>query len=228
MSAGNYLKVTKINWEIKMDDISASNKIFRKFLQNKIVLLNIIIEPGFKFGTVSKEADPKEFFTATVLNKIYSLNVSIENILLANDVFLSIYLYRYAYELYIKVFYIFSGSTDIVILNRLNNFFIDKKITIENLQQGINDKFLPPGFKINHKEKYEKICRFVHPNLDSLKLHINTTSDKQFDFLVPNITLTMWHIIEIVKLFSDLKILNLNENIDQNKLRLLWSQIHEF
>lgn len=191
------------------------NILLKNSLQNKIVLLNEIIKPGFNFGLVTRKDNPKEYFASSVLNKIYSLNVSMENSLLTNDVFLSIYLYRYIYELYIKTFYIFSGSSEETLLFRLNDFFDNKKWTIKEILNEINDSFLPPKFKEGHEEKYKSICRFVHPNHESFKLHLNRTDDQQFEFLVPNINLTIWHSVGIIKLFSDAKILNFDKNINQ-------------
>ena len=96
------------------------NILLKKSLQNKIVSLNEIIKPGFNFGTVTRKDNPKEYFASSILNKIYSLNVSAENSLFSNDVFLSIYLYRYVYELYIKVFYIFSANFRQIACNGCN------------------------------------------------------------------------------------------------------------
>lgn len=197
------------------------NILLKKFLQNKIVSLNEIIKPGFNFGTVTRKDNPKEYFASSILNKIYSLNVSAENSLFSNDVFLSIYLYRYVYELYIKVFYIFSGSSEEQIIFRLNEFFDNKKWILKDILNEINDNFLPPKFKESHEEKYRSICRFVHPNHESFKLHLNRTDDQQFEFLVPNINLTIWHNIGIIKLFSNAKILNFDKNINQKDLESL-------
>ncbi len=200
------------------------NILLKNSLQDKIVRLNEIIKPGFNFGTVTRIDNPREYFASSILNKIYSLNVSLENSLFANDVFLSIYLYRYIYELYIKVLYIFSGSSEEQILFRLNEFFDNKKWNLKEIKDKINDSFLPPKFKEGHEEKYKAICRFVHPNHESFKLHLNRTDDQQFEFLVPNINLTIWHNVGIIKLFSDAKILNFDININQKDLESLQAQ----
>jgi hypothetical protein len=201
--------------------LKKENISLKKLLLIKLDKLNKIIKPGFNFGTVTKKDNPKEYFASVVLDKVYSLNISTENSLHANDVFLSIYLYRYVYELYIKILYIFSGSSEEQVLFRLNEFFNNKKWNIKDIKNDISDNFLPPQFKNNHEEIYKKICRFVHPNIDSFKLHLNKNDDQLFEFLVPNINLTIWHIIEIVKLFSSKKILNLDKNINQLDLKLL-------
>lgn len=197
------------------------NILLKNSLQNKIISLNRIIKPGFNFGTVTRKDNPKEYFASSILNKIYSLNVSAENSLFSNDVFLSIYLYRYVYELYIKVLYIFSGSSEEQILLRLNEFFDNKKWILKDILNEINDNFLPPKFKESHEEKYKSICKFVHPNHESFKLHLNRTDDQQFEFLVPNINLTIWHNVGIIKIFSNAKILNFDKNINQKDLESL-------
>jgi len=208
---------------IKNRLLKTENVLLRKLLQNKIISLNEIIKPGFNFGFVTKKDNPKEYFAGLVLNKIYSLVVSMENSVFANDVFISIYLYRYVYELCIKVFYIFSGSSEDQVLFRLNEFFNNKKWIFSVIKDKISTNLLPPKFAGDHKETYEKICKFVHPNIDSLNLHSNRTDDQQFEFIVPNINLAAWYIVAIIRLFSNLKILNLNTNIDQKKLELLQS-----
>ena len=198
--------------------LNKENVALKYSLQGKITSFGEIIKPGFNFGTVTKSGSPKEYFTGAVLNKLYSLNISTENVLLANDVFLSQYLYRYIYELYTKVFYIFSGSSDEEILSRLDNFFKNNDLKIAEYQDGIRDDFIPPQFKESHKEKYKTMSRFAHPNIESLNMHLGKTSDQQFGFLVPTIDLILWHNVAIIKLFSDLKLLNLDKNIDQKKL----------
>ena len=194
------------------------NILLRNSLQKKIILFNGIIKPGFNFGTVTKKDNPKEYFVSSILNKIYSLNVSMENILLTNDIFLSIYLFRYIYELYIKVLYIFSGKSEDEILLRLNNFFMNKDLKIIEYQEKINDNLIPPQFKESHKEKYKIMSRITHPNIDSLKLHLNKDHNQQFEFLVPNINLAIWHSVEIIRLFSNVKLLGFDKNINQQDL----------
>ncbi|MFA4941692.1 MAG: hypothetical protein WC582_03830 [Patescibacteria group bacterium] len=203
--------------------LNSKNVLLKKLLQDKIVSLNEIIKPGFNFGLVTRNDNPKEYFVGLVLNKIYSLVISMENSVFANDVFISIYLYRYVYELCIKVFYIFSNSSEDQVLFRLNEFFENKKWTFSVINSRIDTNLLPPKFAENHKKTYEQICRFVHPNIDSLRLHLNRTDDQQFEFIVPNINLTIWYIVAIIKLFLNLKILNLDANIDQKRIESLQS-----
>lgn len=201
--------------------LKKENYISRQSLLNKVVHLNEIIKPGFNFGLVTKKDNPKEYFVALVLNKIYSLNISIENSIYSNDVFLSIYLYRYVYELYIKILYIFSGSSKEENVNRLNKFFENKKWILVDIKDKINTNFAPPEFIKNHKKRYDMICRFVHPNIESLKLHINRTDDQQFEFLEPNVNLTIEYVVAIIIFFSKLKLLDLDKKIDQKKLTML-------
>ena len=203
--------------------LSNENIAIRNSLQNKIVVFGEIIKPGFNFGTITKKDNPKEYFAAAVLNKLYSLNISTENVLFTNDVFLSQYLYRYIYELYTKVFYIFSGSSDEEIVSRLHNFFNNNDLKITEYQDGIKNELIPPKFKESHKEKYKTMSRFAHPNIESLNMHLGKTSDQQFGFLVPTINLILWHSVAIIKIFADLKLLGLDKSVDQGKLLSLQS-----
>lgn len=198
--------------------LTKENLLLKRLLQNKVVVFNEIIGPGFNFGYITRKDSPKEFFAAAVLHKLYSLDISAENILLTNDIFLSECLYRYVYELYLKVFYIFSAQTDEEILFRVNDYFESKDLKIVEYQEGINDNLAPKQIKEDHKEKYKMMCKFAHPNIESLNMHIGKTSDQQFNFLVPTIYLILWHSVEIVRLFSNLKLLGLNERVDQGGL----------
>lgn len=190
----------------------------RHLLYEKVTSFNKIIKSGFGFGVISKKDTPKEYFTGAVLNKLYSTNISLENILLTNDVFLSNYLNRYIYELYIKVFYIFSGQSNEEIMTRLNDFFENRDLKITEYQAGIDDNLLPPELKHKHRERYKTLSRIAHPNIESLNVHLDKTPDQQFDFLVPTINLILWHSIEIVRLFANLKLLNIDNKIDIEEL----------
>ncbi len=198
--------------------LSRDNLVSRQSLHKQIISFGEIIKPGFNFGTITKRNNPKEYFVGAVLNKLYSLNISTENALLTNDVFLAQYLYRYIYELYTKVFYIFSGLSDKEILSRLGNFFKNNDLKIMEYQDGIKNDLIPPQFKESHKEKYKTMSRFTHPNIESLNMHLNKTPDQQFGFLTPTVSLILWHSVEIMRLFVDLKLLNFDKSIDRGKL----------
>lgn len=200
------------------NQLNNKNIAIRNLLQSKIIAFGEIIKPGFNFGAVTKDKNPKEYFVAAVLNKLYSLNISTENVLFTNDVFLSQYLYRYIYELYTKVFYIFSGSSNEEVMSRLRDFFNNSDLKITEYQDGIKNDFIPPKFKENHREKYKMMSRFAHPNIESLNMHLGKTPDQQFGLIVPTIDLILWHSVAIIKLFSDLKLLKLDKNIDQQRL----------
>jgi hypothetical protein len=206
-----------------INQLNRENIELKNALQDKIVSFGEIIKPGFKFETVTKKENPKEYFAGAVLNKIYSLNISTENVLLSNDIFLAQYLYRYIYELYTKTFYIFSGSSDEEIVLRLRNFFNNNDLKITEYQDEIKSDLIPPKFKESHKEKYKTMSRFAHPNIESLNMHLGKNSDQQFSFLAPTINLILWHNIAIIKLFADLRLLNLDKTVDQEKLISLQS-----
>ncbi len=196
------------------------NKVYfirRDILIYKTSLFNSLIEPVFKsFGDVSPKKERKKFLVLYVLNKIYSLNVSMENIIFSNDVFLSIYIYRYVYELYIKIFYIFSAQSDDEIIERINKFFENKIPDIKTCVDKLDKSLVPNQIIKDHKEKYNKMCNFVHPNINSLHLHINTNSEKQFEFLIPNINLSIWLLVDLMRFFIKQKLIP--SEIDQEKL----------
>ena len=100
----------------------------------------------------------------------------------------------------------------------MDNFFKNNDLKITEYQDGIKNDFIPPKFKESHKEKYKMMSRFAHPNIESLNMHLGKTSDQQFGFLVPTINLILWHSVAIIKLFTDLKLLGLDKNINQERL----------
>ena len=185
---------------------------------------NKLLTPCFNFGLVKKEESPKEYFVVAVLNKLFSLNISLENIIFTNDVFLLNYLYRYVYELYVKVFYIFSGSDDAEINEKIKKFFDNKRMEIKDYLENINESSIPPKLKEEHKEKYLLMNRMAHPNINSLNMHLNKTKEQQFDFLVPTVNLIFWHNAEIMRVFSYLKILGVDKSLDLDKLYSLQTQ----
>jgi len=197
--------------------LNDKNKVLSTFLQYKASSINEAIKPVFNFKEIDKNTKPKEYFAMAVLNKIYSLDVSLENIILTNDVFLCNYFYRYVYELYIKVLYIFSASNEEETIARLNNFFSGNMPGIFDCQKMINDQFIPPQFKEKHKQKYKTLSDIAHPNIQSLNIHLDTNPDQQFEFLNPTASLSVWHIIEIIKFFLNLKLIKLDEE-NQKKL----------
>lgn len=85
----------------------------------------------------------------------------------------------------------------------------------------IDNNFLPSNFMVDHNGKYMTMSRIAHPNIESLNIHIEKTPDQQFDFLIPTINLSLWHNIEMIKLFSNLKLLELDSKINQKILASL-------
>lgn len=196
--------------------LSNKNNVLSFLLQGKVSSINKLIKPIFNFEKIDKNINPKEYFAMIILNKIYSLNISLENIILTNDVFLCNYFYRYIYELYIKVLFIFSVSSEEEIITRVNKFFIDNIPSIFDCQKMINNQLIPPQFKEKHKERYKILSNIAHPNIESINIHLNINSDQQFKFLEPTANLSIWHIIEIINFFSNLKLIKL-ENEDLKK-----------
>lgn len=108
-------------------------------------------------------------------------------------------------------------------MNRLDDFFKNQKWNLEVIQKKVQNEHLPEGFKFDYDGQYRPVCKFVHPNLESLKLSTNRTDDDQFNFLVPNINLAIWYASGIISLFSKIKMLNFDTKIDQEKLGALRS-----
>lgn len=198
--------------------ISEKNIHTRDLLQQKILAFRNIIEPTLIFDVVTKTGQPKEYFAAIVLKKLYSITASIENCLFTNDIFLAVVLYRYLYELYIKTLYIFSGSSDDKIVSRLHDFYTSRNLRVADYLDGISEKHLPQQIRENHDEFYKTMSRMAHPNIESMALHVEKSADVQFEFMVPTINLSLWHAVEVVRIFHSFELLNCHNKINLSEL----------
>ena len=185
--------------------------------------LNLLLEKGFDFKEVKKEENSGDFYIVSVLNKVYSLNVSLENSLMCNDVHLSVYLFRYFYELYIKSSYVFSKSE--LLEKRLNQFFNNTNWSLESLVVDLEKTTKKPHLIEGYKEKYKKMSRMAHPNIDSFNLHLDSTDDEIFDFVFLNIAFAIYYEVETILIFMSNNNINLNKNVDKNKLIILRNEV---
>ena len=205
--------------------LSAANLSARQSLKSKLDLLGQTIKKVYPFGRLTREGQPKEYFAGLVLNKFYSFEISLENTLLHNDVFMSLYLYRYVYELHIKAQYIFSSALESECLKRLNEFFEGKDLTFRQYLEDTPSNAVSDKLKEQYiSGHYKEVSRFVHPNYPSLKLSTERTDDQQFKFLAINIWLTIWHISEILRLFRALHLLNLDAKLSAGDINSLQEQ----
>lgn len=207
------------------DKLSDKNLLHRDKIIRGLVDFNKALEGGLNFKLIEKKANPKYFFEALVLKKLYVINISAENSLLANDVFLSVYLYRYIYELYIKVAYIYSSKNDAELLVRIENFFSGIDLRVDKYIKGIDTSKFNAAFIDDHNEKYKLMSQIAHPNVESFNLHIGKTSNVHFDFIVPNIILSFFLIKEIIDLFIKNGDLDLKNSINAKDLETAFNLI---
>ncbi len=213
--------------------ISTINLKRRNLLQENILKLNELLLPAFEFKEIRKADQPYDYLISLILNKLYSFNVTLENNLLCNDIHQSVAAYRYMYELYIKVLCIFSETGSSL---KLKDFYSNKRTTIQDWLDEIDTEMLPLKFLDTHKEHYARLSRIAHPNIDSLNMHYGKSNDQIFNFLVPNIKLTLWLQVNILILFTKkaavdsfkkLDVIELNQilsNIDDKKARNIRSR----
>ena len=202
--------------------ISTTNLTTRNLLQQNILKLNETILPGFKFKEIKKEDTPYDYLISLILNKLYTLNVTLENNLLCNDVHQSVVVYRYMYELYIKILCIFSEKDSSV---KLSDFYLNKRTTIQDWLNGVHEKLLPPKFSDTHKDHYARLSRIAHPNIDSLNMHYGKSNDQIFDFMVPNLKLTLWLQVNMLILFTNKATIDSFKKLDIVELNKILSNI---
>jgi hypothetical protein len=195
------------------------NLVLRNTLLSNCKEMNKILLPAFKFGNVNKNNDPKGFYAGLVLNKLYSNNVSLENLVMSNDVFMVNCLYRYTYEMYIKTFSIFNYKSDEKTISSLVSFFNSKEPKIRYYFDSIEKETILINNLEEHLKMYKMLSSIAHPNIESLNLHYNKDPNEQFIFLRTTSKLMLGLEIEIILLFQKYKIINLEKNLNSERVR---------
>lgn len=190
-----------------------TRSIENKNVLRKIYLHNEIVLTGFKRFFNNKKieeikqmqnVDKQSYYLYICLNKIYNLLISLENSLHTNDIHLSVYVYRYSYELYIKTFYLYTKNEE---FDERYTKVLDSKFF--NFKEFIKNYEFPIDIKNEHNEKYQYLSKIVHPNRESFEKHLelNNTNDA-FDFVLAN---TM-----IATNFLKNTLLILSKNVESN------------
>lgn len=195
----NFIELQKmIGNDLNVDNLKLQEKLYK----NTIIIREEIL-PVFNFKEFKKKDDSIEYTLALIFNKLYVMLVSTENIILLNDGWLAMYICRYNYELFIKTKYLLNNNSHEDVKARIKKFLeVGRWDTIKEKLDGIenNDEFIK-DIKNNHKDFYRKINSVVHPNIESLNLHINKNSDDLFNFMSTNIKfnwLITYKIIETI------------------------------
>lgn len=195
----NFIELQKmIGNDLNVDNLKLQEKLYK----NTIIIREEIL-PVFNFKEFKKKDDSIEYTLALIFNKLYVMLVSTENIILLNDGWLAMYICRYNYELFIKTKYLLNNNSHEDVKARIKKFLeVGRWDTIKEKLDGIenNDEFIK-DIKNNHKDFYRKMNSIVHPNIESLNLHINKNSDDLFNFMSTNIKfnwLITYKIIETI------------------------------
>lgn len=189
------------------NNLSMYNLKLQEELYNNTIIIKENILPVFNFKEFKKEENPIEYALSLVFNKLYAILVSTENIILLNDGWLAMYICRYDYELFIKTKYLLDNNSHQDVKARVERFLEvgqwdkikEKLYAIES-----NDEFIK-DIKNNHKDFYKKINSIVHPNIESLNLHVNKNSDDLFNFMKSTIKLNLLMIYKIIEIIIDRK-----------------------
>lgn len=189
------------------NNLSIDNLKLQEELYNNTTIIREDILPVFNFKEFKKEENPIEYALSLVFNKLYAILVSTENIILLNDGWLAMYICRYNYELFIKTKYLLDNNSYEDIEARIKRFLeVGQGDIIKEKLDAIesNDEFVK-DIKNNHKDFYKKMNSIVHPNIESLNLHINKNSDDLFDFMATNIKFNWIIIYKIIETIFDKK-----------------------
>ena len=188
------------------------------------------LKPIFKFGEYKRENKPAEFLSIACSNKLNTILVSIENIIHTNDTFLSVYIYRYLYELYFKIKHITSSELDIDFYKKIDKFFLEKQRSNISEQIKSIDKKDPVFTFLNekHRDTYLLMNLVVHPNIESLSLHTNSSDDSMFEYLIPNVMLSLLLIKEILSSIVNDDRIQLESNPDMKMLKEIFIDIEKY
>lgn len=181
----NFIELQKmIGNNLNVDNLKLQEKLYKNTEKIRKEIL-----PIFNFKEFKKKDDSIEYTLALIFNKLYVMLVSTENIILLNDSWLAMYICRYNYELFIKTKYLLDNNSHEDIEARIKRFLeVGQWDKIKEKLDAIesNDEFIK-DIKNNHKDFYKKMNSIVHPNIESLNLHINKNSNDLFDFMATNI-----------------------------------------
>lgn len=189
------------------NNLSMYNLKLQEELYNNTIIIKENILPVFNFKEFKKEENPIEYALSLVFNKLYAILVSTENIILLNDGWLAMYICRYDYELFIKTKYLLDNNSHEDVKARVERFLeVGQWDKIKEKLDAIesNDEFIK-DIKNNHKDFYKKINSIVHPNIESLNLHVNKNSDDLFNFMKSTIKLNLLMIYKIIEIIIDRK-----------------------
>jgi hypothetical protein len=184
------------------NDLSADNLKKQEYLYKNTSAIREEILPAFNFDEFKKDDNPIEYALALVFNKIYVMLVSMENVILLNDGWLAMYLYRYAYELFIKTKYLLDKNSQ-----EDNKIRVEKFLEVgqwdkikEKLDAIESDDEFIQEIKNNHKDSYKIMNAIVHPNIESLSFHIrHEKNNDRFLFMASTVKLNLLIISKIIE-----------------------------
>ncbi|MDQ1281670.1 MAG: hypothetical protein QG630_21 [Patescibacteria group bacterium] len=182
-----------------------------------------ILKPSLNFGEYNKNEDLKNSVAALILKKINSLIISINNSLQLKDHFLSTYLYRYIYELHLKIAFIYIDKKKIN--NRLNLFLYKDRLSIRNCYDQLRYNYKYNFLILDHNAHYEKLSHMIHPNIESINMH-RWTEEEGFEFIFTNTLLSIILIRQLLFILHNNDLWKLKENLNFKELDLIINQIN--
>lgn len=213
------------------NDLSADNLKKQEYLYKNTSAIREEILPAFNFDEFKKDDNPIEYALALVFNKIYVMLVSMENVILLNDGWLAMYLYRYAYELFIKTKYLLDKNSQ-----EDNKIRVEKFLEVgqwdkikEKLDAIESDDEFIQEIKNNHKDSYRIMNAIVHPNIESLSFHIrHEKNNDRFLFMASTVKLNLLMISKIIETIINRKNeLKFTQYPDIKKIQKLISDLNK-
>lgn len=196
------------------NNLNASNLSLQEKLYKDTSTIRMAILPVFSFEEFKEKENTIEYALVLVFNKLYSMLISTENVILLNDACLLMYVFRYNYELYIKIKYLLDDSSPEKVELRVKNFLeAGQKDIIKEKLNAIkdSDEFIK-YLKNNHNDFYKKINSIVHPNIESLKILIDKNSNDLFNFIEPSVKINLLMVYKIIEaIYNKRNILKFNQ-----------------
>lgn len=201
----------------------------QKKLFEKLNEIQDLIQVVFKYkGKYTVEENPAEWLSLAYFNKLNYTLVSLQNITILNDEFLSWIILKYLYEFYIKLKYISSANNDIEFNSRLRSYLSlgqqdNFKQKVKNLEG--SDQLLLM-LKNDHKQMYRLINSVAHPNVESLNIHkVSHTDEDRFRGLNLNIQFCLYFIYGVIEIMTNDSRFNLVSKPDLSKIKSITGNV---
>lgn len=156
-----------------------------------------------------------------ISNKIIMILGELKIDIKTNNVMIAAYLYRYTYELCLKITYIYINKQE---RNKRLDLFLKGEEKWRACDMHTEIKKLGRPVINNHEKFYKFSSKLVHPNIESLReLHVNNSASEEKEFIFKCIATSILFIEETIIILKDDPVF---KNFDFEKLTEMITKIN--